>query len=176
MIWAPLRATALVTKSLRTKYPSNRPTTGVSFREWRLDSKTGCMADNPYWDGEVHKAVKFGDPFDTRTVEGRKRAAQRAAHARRAKAEVEALRRRAILEFLGSNSPTIRDQLTHERFRPPGLGGLSVGCHRNVNTETPHSSRARSSAWCIASARLSPAPASDVAKVRHVVALRARTS
>lgn len=92
MIWAPLRATALVTKSLRTKYPSNRPTTGVSFREWRLDSKTGCMADNPYWDGEVHKAVKFGDPFDTRTVEGRKRAAQRAAHARRAKAEVEALR------------------------------------------------------------------------------------
>jgi hypothetical protein len=49
------------------------------------------MAD-PYWDGKVHKAVKFGDLFDTRTVEGRKRAAQRAAYARRAKAELEALR------------------------------------------------------------------------------------
>jgi hypothetical protein len=47
---------------------------------------------NPYWDGKVHKAVKFGDPFDPRTVEGRKRAAQRAAQARRAKSEVEALR------------------------------------------------------------------------------------
>jgi hypothetical protein len=50
------------------------------------------MAKNPYWDGKVHKAVKFGDPFDSRTVEGRKRAAIRAAHARRAKAELEALR------------------------------------------------------------------------------------
>jgi hypothetical protein len=49
-------------------------------------------ANSGYWDGKVHKAVKFGDPFDTRTVEGRKRAAQRAAHARRAKAEVDALR------------------------------------------------------------------------------------
>jgi hypothetical protein len=39
------------------------------------------MAD-PYWDNKVHKAVKFGDPFDTRTVEGRKRA----------KTELEALR------------------------------------------------------------------------------------
>ena len=48
--------------------------------------------ENPYWDGKVHKAVKFGDPFDSRTVEGRKRAAIRAAHARRAKAELEALR------------------------------------------------------------------------------------
>jgi hypothetical protein len=48
---------------------------------------------NPYWDGKVHKAVKFGDPFDPRTVEGRKRAAQKTAHARRAKAEVEALRK-----------------------------------------------------------------------------------
>jgi hypothetical protein len=56
-----------------------------------LNRETGCMA-NPYWDGKVHKAVKFGDSFDSRTVEGRKRAAQRAAHARRAKAEVEALR------------------------------------------------------------------------------------
>jgi hypothetical protein len=50
------------------------------------------MANNPYWDGKVHKAVKFGDPFDSRTVEGRKRAAVRAAHARRAKSELEALR------------------------------------------------------------------------------------
>ena len=50
------------------------------------------MADNPYWDGKVHKAVKFGDPLDSRTVEGRKRAAIRAAHARRAKSELEALR------------------------------------------------------------------------------------
>jgi hypothetical protein len=50
------------------------------------------MADNPYWDGKVHKAVKFGDSFDSQTVEGRKRTAQKAAHARRAKAEVEALR------------------------------------------------------------------------------------
>ena len=47
---------------------------------------------NPYWDGKVQKAVKFGDRFDTRTVEGRKRAAQRAVHARRVQAEVDALR------------------------------------------------------------------------------------
>jgi hypothetical protein len=47
---------------------------------------------NPYWDGKVHRPVKLGDPFDTRTVEGRKRAAQRASRARRAKAELEALR------------------------------------------------------------------------------------
>jgi hypothetical protein len=32
------------------------------------------MAHDPYWDGKIHKAVKFGDPFDPRTVEGRKRA------------------------------------------------------------------------------------------------------
>jgi hypothetical protein len=25
------------------------------------------MADNPYWDGKIHKAVKFGDSFDPRT-------------------------------------------------------------------------------------------------------------
>jgi hypothetical protein len=50
------------------------------------------MADNPYWDGKIHKAVKFGDPFDSRTVEGRKRAAQRAAQVRRAKTELELLR------------------------------------------------------------------------------------
>jgi hypothetical protein len=50
------------------------------------------MADNPYWDGKVHKAVKFGDPFDSRTVEGRKRAMRRAIQARRAKAEIETLR------------------------------------------------------------------------------------
>lgn len=50
------------------------------------------MADNPYWDGKIHKPVKFGDGFGPRTVEGRKRAAQRAARARRAKAEVDALR------------------------------------------------------------------------------------
>ena len=50
------------------------------------------MAKNSYWDGKVHKAVKFGDPFDPRTVEGRKRAAKRAAHGRRAKSELEALR------------------------------------------------------------------------------------
>jgi hypothetical protein len=28
---------------------------------------------NPYWDGKVDKAVKLGDPFNPRTVEGRKR-------------------------------------------------------------------------------------------------------
>jgi hypothetical protein len=50
------------------------------------------MADNLYGDGKVHKAVKFGDRFDSRTLEGRKKAAVRAAHARRAKAELEALR------------------------------------------------------------------------------------
>lgn len=32
---------------------------------------------NPCWDGKVHKAVKFGGLFDTCTVEGRQRAAQR---------------------------------------------------------------------------------------------------
>jgi hypothetical protein len=47
---------------------------------------------NPHWDGKVHKAVKFGDRFDSRTVEGRKRAMRRAMQARRAKAEVDALR------------------------------------------------------------------------------------
>jgi hypothetical protein len=41
------------------------------------------MIDNPYWDGKVHKAVKFGDPFDSRTVEGRKQAAQQVAQVRR---------------------------------------------------------------------------------------------
>jgi hypothetical protein len=50
------------------------------------------MENNPYWVGKVHKAVKFGDPFDPHTVEGRKRAAIRAAHARRAKVEIAALR------------------------------------------------------------------------------------
>jgi hypothetical protein len=25
------------------------------------------MTKNPYWDGKVHKAVKFGDRFDSRT-------------------------------------------------------------------------------------------------------------
>lgn len=50
------------------------------------------MADNPYWDGKVHKPLKFGQPFDPLTVEGRKRAARRAAHARRAKVDLEALR------------------------------------------------------------------------------------
>ena len=44
---------------------------------------------NPYWDGKVYKTVKFGDQFDTRTVEGRKRAAQRAAHVRRARTGLE---------------------------------------------------------------------------------------
>jgi len=34
------------------------------------------MAHNPYWDGKVHKAVKFGHRIDSRTVEGQKRAAQ----------------------------------------------------------------------------------------------------
>ena len=66
------------------------------------------MGKNPYWDGKVHKAVKFGDPFDPRTVEGRKRTAIRAAHARSAKAEIEALRAEeqsqsiwgAILKFI----------------------------------------------------------------------------
>lgn len=53
---------------------------------------TGFMVENPYWDGKVHKAVKFGDPFDRRSVEGRTRAARRAAIAGRAKAELEALR------------------------------------------------------------------------------------
>ena len=52
------------------------------------------MADNPYWDGKIHKAVKFGDSFDSRTVEGRKRAAQRRAQARRAKAELGLYRKR----------------------------------------------------------------------------------
>jgi hypothetical protein len=28
---------------------------------------------NPYWDGKVHKPVKFGESFDPQTVEGRKR-------------------------------------------------------------------------------------------------------
>ena len=50
------------------------------------------MAKNPYGDGKVHKPVKFGDQIDLRTVEGRTRAAIRAARARRARAEVEALR------------------------------------------------------------------------------------
>jgi hypothetical protein len=50
------------------------------------------MARNPNWDGKIHKAVKFGDSFDTLTIEGRKRAAQRVAYARRTEAEVEALR------------------------------------------------------------------------------------
>ena len=46
----------------------------------------------PYWDGKVHKAVKFGDPFDPRTVEGQQRAAQKVAGARRDKAELERIR------------------------------------------------------------------------------------
>ena len=49
------------------------------------------MADNPYWDGKIHKAVQVGDRFDSRTVEGRKRAAQRTAQVRRAKTELELL-------------------------------------------------------------------------------------
>jgi hypothetical protein len=64
---------------------------------------------NPYWDGKVHKAVKFGDPFDQRTVEGRKRAMRQAIQARRAKAEVE---------FLGVDSPKIPEQIAETL---PGL-------------------------------------------------------
>jgi hypothetical protein len=37
---------------------------------------------NPYWDGKVDKAVKFGDPFNPRTAEERKKRRK----------EVEALR------------------------------------------------------------------------------------
>ena len=37
------------------------------------------MADNLYWEGKVHKPMKFGDSFDPRTVEGRWKAARRAA-------------------------------------------------------------------------------------------------
>jgi hypothetical protein len=50
------------------------------------------MEKNSYLDGKVLKAVKFGNPFDPSTVEGRKRAAKRAAQVRRAKVELEALR------------------------------------------------------------------------------------
>jgi hypothetical protein len=53
--------------------------------------KTGCVA-NPYWDGKVDEAVKFGDPFDPLTVEGRKRAAQLSGPRQARQAEVEALR------------------------------------------------------------------------------------
>jgi hypothetical protein len=49
-------------------------------------------ADNPYWEVKGRKAINSGDAFDPGTGEGRKRAAARSAHARRAKAEVEALR------------------------------------------------------------------------------------
>ena len=48
--------------------------------------------NNRYWDGKVHKAVKFGDGFDSRTVEGRKRAAIRVARCATRQVEVEALR------------------------------------------------------------------------------------
>jgi hypothetical protein len=48
------------------------------------------MPRAPQWDGKVHKAVKFGDSFDFRTVEGRKRAAQTAAEYRRDQAAIEA--------------------------------------------------------------------------------------
>jgi hypothetical protein len=48
------------------------------------------MPKAPQWDGKVHKAVKFGDSFDSRTVEGRKRAAQTAAEYRRDQAAIEA--------------------------------------------------------------------------------------
>jgi hypothetical protein len=57
------------------------------------------MADNPYWDGKVHKAVKFGDSFDPGTVAGKKRAIRRAIHSRRAKAEIEALREEESRSF-----------------------------------------------------------------------------
>lgn len=50
------------------------------------------MADNSYYDDKLHTAVKFGDRFDTRTVEGRKRAMRKAIQARRATAEIQALR------------------------------------------------------------------------------------
>jgi signal transduction histidine kinase len=50
------------------------------------------MAANPYWDGKIQKPVKFSDLFDPRTVEGIGRAARRATQARRARAELEALR------------------------------------------------------------------------------------
>jgi hypothetical protein len=50
------------------------------------------MVENPYWEGKVHKAVKFGDSFDPRAVEGRKRTAGRVALGPRARAEIEALR------------------------------------------------------------------------------------
>jgi hypothetical protein len=50
------------------------------------------MADNPYWDGKIHKAVKFGDPFDLRSVGGMRGSAQQAAQVMRAKTELELLR------------------------------------------------------------------------------------
>ena len=48
------------------------------------------MPKAPQWDGKVHKAVKFGDSFDGRTVEGTKRAAQTAAEYRRHQTAMEA--------------------------------------------------------------------------------------
>jgi hypothetical protein len=36
----------------------------------------GAMTKHSHWDGKVHKAEKFGNPFDWRTVKGLQRAAQ----------------------------------------------------------------------------------------------------
>jgi hypothetical protein len=70
------------------------------------------MEKNPYWDGKFHQAVKVGDPFDPRTVEGRKRESIRAAHARRAKGEIQALRvEERSWSFWGSISNLFRHRI-----------------------------------------------------------------
>jgi hypothetical protein len=50
------------------------------------------MTDEPYRDGQVNEAVKFGKSLDARTTEGNERATQRHARIRRLRVELEALR------------------------------------------------------------------------------------
>jgi hypothetical protein len=46
----------------------------------------------PILGGQVHRAAKFGNPFDPHTVIGRTRAAQRAGRVGRVQTELETLR------------------------------------------------------------------------------------
>jgi hypothetical protein len=81
------------------------------------DSRLPYMK-NPYWDGKVHKPVKFDDSFDPQTVEGRKRAFRLAASARRAKAELEVLPAEEQSSFWGRDPQMARAGLTLARSVP----------------------------------------------------------
>jgi hypothetical protein len=72
------------------------------------------MPDAPQWDGKLHKSVKFGDSFDPRSVEGRKRAARRAAQSSTRKGR--RVGDKPDLTRVGEELATVLPELLNERI------------------------------------------------------------